>query len=303
MPIPDYQGIMLPLLKYVGDQKEHSLRESIEALADKFKLSDNERKELLSSGPQAVFDNRVGWARTYLKKAGLLETTRRAFFKITDTGLELLKQNPKEINVKFLRQNYPEIIEFLTTKKGKYNDVTQIDKSDEKTPSDSLDYAYQKIERDLTQELLDRVKKCSPGFLETLVVGLLLKMGYGGSIKDAGKKIGQSGDGGIDGIINEDKLGLDTIYIQAKKWEGTVGRPEIQKFVGALEGKKAKKGIFITTSDFSREAREYVSHIDKKIILIDGEELAKHMIENDIGVSKVASYDIKRIDSDYFEGE
>jgi len=303
MPIPDYQSIMLPLLKYAKDQKEHSLREAIEALADEFTLSDNERKELLSSGQQAVFDNRVGWAKTYLKNAGLFETTRRAFFKITDRGLELLKQNPKEINVKFLRQQYPEIIEFLTAKKDKYdNTEIQIDKTDEKTPQESLEHTYQKIKRDLAQDLLDRVKNCSPTFLEKLVVELLLKMGYGGSRKDAGMAVGQSGDGGIDGIINEDKLGLDNIYIQAKKWEVTVGRPEIQKFVGALEGRRAKRGIFITTSDFSKDAEEYVSRIDKKVVLIDGEKLAQLMIDNDVGVSKETSYEIKRIDSDYFDG-
>lgn len=294
---------MLPLLKYADDKQEHSLRETIVFFASQFKLNDDERKELLPSGQQPIFVNRVGWARTYLKKAGLLESTRRAFFKITERGLEVLKQNPKEINVKFLKQ-YPEFIEFQTSKKDVDSDLeNQFDKFEEKTPQESLEYGYQRIKRGLAKELLDLIKSCSPNFFERIVVELLLKMGYGGSMKDAGKAIGQSGDGGIDGIIKEDKLGLDVLYIQAKRWEGTVGRPEIHKFVGALQGQRAKKGIFITTSNFSKDAIEYVQKIDTKIVLIDGEELAQLMIENDIGVSKIASYELKKIDSDFFEEE
>lgn len=299
MPIPDYQSIMLPLLKYAEDEQEHSLGETVDFLANQFKLSEAERKELLPSGQQQIFDNRVGWARTFLKKAGLLEPTRRAFLKITKRGLEVLKHNPKIINVKFLKQ-YPEFIEFQTSKRD--SDI-EIDKIEDKTPRESLEYGYQKIRRDLAKELLDLLKNCSPNFFEKIVVELLLKMGYGGSLKDAGQAIGRSGDEGVDGIIKEDKLGLDVIYIQAKRWEGTVGRPEIHKFVGALQGQRAKKGIFITTSSFSKEAIDYVSTIDTKIVLIDGEELSHLMIENDIGVSKLTSYDIKKIDYDYFEEE
>ncbi len=297
MSIPDYQAVMLPLLKILADEQEHSFRDSIENLAQFFKLSAEERKELLPSGQQKVFDNRIGWARTYLKKAGLMESTRRGFFKITKLGLDALKQNPPEINVKFLEQ-YPEFIEFKQIRKEKVS--SEIEEIDKQSPEDLVVAGYQKIRQELADELLAQIKSCSPEFFEKLVVELLVKMGYGGSRKDAGKAIGKTGDEGIDGIIKEDKLGLDTIYIQAKRWENTVSRPEIQKFAGALQGHRAKKGIFITTSSFSKEALDFVSKIDSKIILIDGEHLTQLMIDYDIGVSKIASYDIKKIDTDYF---
>jgi restriction system protein len=301
MTIPDFQAIMLPLLQYASDGKEHSLREAITYLADVFNLSDEERKELLSSGQQAVFDNRVGWARTYLKKAGLFISPKRGFFQITDRDRDILIQNPSEINLKFLNQ-FPEFIEFKTTKKDNDKSEPEIIEISETTPQESIEFGYQKIRKEL--ELLNRVKSCSPDFFERLVVDLLVKMGYGGSRRDAGRAIGKSGDGGIDGIIKEDKLGLDIVYIQAKRWDNTVvGRPEIQKFVGALHGQRARKGVFITTSRFSQEAREYVSIIDSKIVLIDGQELAQLMIDNHVGVSTVSIYEIKKIDSDYFTDE
>ncbi|MDK2409674.1 restriction endonuclease [Aphanizomenon sp. PH219] len=303
MTIPDFQAIMLPLLQYASDGKEHSLREAITYLADVFNLSDEERKELLSSGQQAVFDNRVGWARTYLKKAGLFISPKRGFFQITDRGRDILIQNPSEINLKFLNQ-FPEFIEFKTTKKDNDKSEPEIIEISETTPQESIEFGYQKIRKELELELLNRVKSCSPDFFERLVVDLLVKMGYGGSRRDAGRAIGKSGDGGIDGIIKEDKLGLDIVYIQAKRWDNTVvGRPEIQKFVGALHGQRARKGVFITTSRFSQEAREYVSIIDSKIVLIDGQELAQLMIDNHVGVSTVSIYEIKKIDSDYFTDE
>lgn len=299
MATPDFQSIMLPLLKFLGDKQEHSKREVVDALAKEFHLTDKELNELLSSGQQAVFDNRVGWARTYMKKAGLIESTRRGFFKITQRGLDVLKQNPEKINVKFLDQ-FPEFIEFRQTKREKKDQGIFIEKGDERTPEELLEAGYQKIRQNLTQELLIQIKQCSPSFFERLVVELLVKMGYGGSRIDAGKAVGGSGDEGIDGIIKEDRLGLDVIYIQAKRWEATIGRPEIQKFVGALQGQRAKKGIFITTSDFSNEAIQYTSSIDSKIVLVDGEKLAQLMIDFDIGVSSVASYEVKKIDTDYF---
>ncbi|MDB9459019.1 restriction endonuclease [Dolichospermum circinale CS-1225] len=303
MTIPDFQAIMLPLLQYASDGKEHSLRDAITYLADVFNLSDDERKELLSSGQQAVFDNRIGWARTYLKKAGLFISPKRGFFQITDRGKEILSQNPSEINLKFLNQ-FPEFIEFKTTKKDNDKSEPEIIETSETTPQESIEFGYQKIRKELELELLNRVKSCSPDFFERLVVDLLVKMGYGGSRRDAGRAIGKSGDGGIDGIIKEDKLGLDIVYVQAKRWDNTVvGRPEIQKFVGALHGQRARKGVFITTSRFSQEAREYVSIIDSKIVLIDGEELAQLMIDNHVGVSTVSIYEIKKIDSDYFTDE
>src|SRR3989338_7429572 len=303
MTIPDYQTIMLPLLKIAGDKKEHSIREAIDHICDLFKLSEQERKEVLPSGRSYIIDNRVGWARTYLKKAGLLEDTRRSYFRITDKGAEVLAKSPTEINIKFLQQ-FSEFNEFRKKKdEGEEEQEQVIQEETSQTPQELLEYGYQKIKRDLAQELIELVKKASPRFFEQLVIELLLKMGYGGSLKDAGKAIGQSGDGGIDGIIKEDKLGLDVIYIQAKRWEAVVGRPEIHKFVGALVGQRAKKGVFITTSGFTREAQEYAKTIEQKVILIDGDNLAQLMIENNIGVSSVNSYEIKKIDSDYFVEE
>ncbi|MEK7528213.1 MAG: restriction endonuclease [Patescibacteria group bacterium] len=304
MAIPDFQSIMLPLLQFAGDKKEHSIGEAISYIADFFKSTGEERKELLPSGQQYVIDNRTGWSRTYLKKAGLIETPKRGYFKITDLGLEVLSKNPPAINVKFLEQ-FPKFIEFRTAHKEKDNNEEQeeVVANSSQTPQELLEYGYQKITNDLAQEILNLVKSCSPRFFEKLVVELLLKMGYGGSLKAAGKAVGQSGDGGIDGIIKEDKLGLDVIYIQAKRWEGVVGRPEIHKFVGALVGQRAKKGVFITTSGFTKDAQEYAKTIEQKVILIDGEMLTLLMTENDIGVSKVISYDVKKIDSDYFVEE
>lgn len=301
--IPDYQTIMLPLLSLAGDHEEHENRKAEEVLADYFDLTEEERKERLPSGSR-VFANRLGWAKTYLTKAGLLESTRRGHFKITETGTQVLRKNPQEIDKKYL-EKFSAFKEFMKASKptGGVRQSEELEEFEQKTPEELMEYGHKKLYRDLVLELEDIVRKCSPEFLEELVIDLLLKMGYGGSREDAGKAIGKSGDGGIDGIIKEDKLGLDIVYVQAKKWESTVSRPEIQKFAGALQGKKARKGIFITTSTFSKQAREYVSLLDSKIILIDGEQLAELMIENDIGVSRVVSYEIKRVDSDYFIDE
>lgn len=300
MAIPDYQSIMLPLLKFAGDKKEHSLREAITHLADVFGLTEEEQKELLPSGKQPTFDNRVGWARTYMEKAGLLEKPRRAYFHITDRGLEVLASNPNEINVQYL-DRYEEFVEFRQLKKVKPDNKESFSKSISETPEEALEAAHQTLKDGLSSEILQTIKHCSPQFFERLVIDLLVKMGYGGSRREAGQAVGKSGDGGIDGIIKEDRLGLDIIYIQAKRWEGVVGRPEIQKFAGALQGHRARKGIFITTSGFTKEALGYVSQIDTKIILIDGEKLADLMIEHNIGVTPVSLYEVKRLDSDYFE--
>ena len=300
MAIPDYQSIMLPLLKFTGDGEEHSRREAIEALADEFSLTDEERKELLPSGRQATFNNRVGWARTYMTKAGLLESTKRGYFQITERGLDVLKQNPPEINNAFLRQ-FPEFVEFQTPKQRKVEEDTEQDISETRTPEEEIESAYQGVRQELATELLQTIKSCSPTFFERLVVDVLVKMGYGGTRKDAGQAVGRSGDGGIDGIIKEDRLGLDIVYIQAKRWDGPIGRPEIQKFAGALQGQRARKGIFITTSAFTQSAQDYVSRIDSKIVLIDGDTLAQLMIDYNIGVTTVTSYELKHMDSDYFE--
>jgi restriction system protein len=301
MGVPDFQSVMLPLLRLASDEQEHALREAIDALGDEFSLTEADRKELLPSGRQASFNNRVGWARTYLTKAGLIELPRRGHFRITSRGLEALKTKPPKINIAFLEQ-YPEFVEFRSRDKEPSTSGADELQTDEQTPEESLETAHQKVRRGLATELLQTIKGCSPEFFERLVVDVLLKMGYGGSRKEAGQAVGRSGDGGIDGIIKEDRLGLDIIYIQAKRWDtnNTVGRPEVQKFAGALQGHRAKKGIFITTSDFSREALDFVSRIDSKIVLIDGQSLAQHMIDHSVGVSTIASYEVKKIDSDYF---
>lgn len=301
MTIPDYESIMLPLLRYAGDGLEHSLRDAINALALNFDLTEQEQQELLPSGRQATFDNRVGWARTYMKKAGLVSYPQRGSFQITTRGSEVLKQNPKIINGNFLKQ-FPEFVEFQTISKKDYHpEKSERDESISQTPLESLEYGYQKLRKELALDVIEKILACSPNFFEQLVVDLLVQMGYGGSRQDAGSTLGKSGDGGIDGIIKEDKLGLDILYIQAKRWDNnTVGRPEIQKFVGALHGKRARKGVFITTSKFSHEAHDYAESIDSKVILIDGPRLAELMIDHGLGVSTVATYDIKKVDSDYF---
>ncbi|MCP9465295.1 MAG: restriction endonuclease [Nitrospira sp.] len=299
MAIPDYQSIMLPLLQFAADEQEHSLREAIESLAAEFGLTEEEKKELLPSGQQPTFENRVAWARTYLVKAALLEAPRRGVFRITPRGREVLSQRPTAITVKFLEQ-FPEFLDFRT-KRHESKEETQLSENRSlQTPGELLESAYQKLREDLAAELLKTVKECSPAFFERLVIDVLVKMGYGGSRKEAGKAIGRSGDEGIDGIINEDRLGLDVIYIQAKRWKDPIGRPEIQKFVGALQGHRANKGIFITTSSFTREAQDYVAKINSKIVLIDGEQLCQLMIDHNVGVTPVVSYETKKIDGDYF---
>lgn len=301
MPIPDYQSIMLPLLKYLRDGKEHHIREAIEALAQQFGLTSEERKEILPSGQQFTFDNRVGWARTYMKKAGLIESTKRGYLKIIERGSKVLEDKPEEINVQFLRR-FPEFIEFQAIKREKegQDKVEEIVEKELLNPEESIESAYQKLRQNLASEIIQQVKNCSPSFFEKLVIDLLISMGYGGTRRDAGEAIGRSGDEGIDGIIKEDRLGLDIVYLQAKRWENPVSRPEIQKFAGALQGQKAKKGIFITTSAFTKDAKEYAEKIESKIVLIDGEKLAQLMIDHSIGVSQVASYTIKKVDNDYF---
>ena len=300
MAIPDFESIMVPLLEFLSDKKEHSKKEAVDALAKQFKLSDEELNQLQPSGRNPVFDNRVAWARAYLNKAGLLGAPRWGFWNITEKGLEVLKANYPKIDVSFLDQ-FPGFKEFRTGKKGEVKqDISFVEFDSQKTPEELLESGYQKIRQSLAQDIQDQVKRCSPDFFEKLVIELLLKMGYGGSRIDAGEAIGKTGDEGIDGIIKEDRLGLDCIYIQAKRWEGQVGRPEIQKFAGALQGKRAKKGIFISTSSFSQEALDFARNIENKIVLIDGGKLAQLMMDYNVGVSVNASYEIKKIDSDYF---
>lgn len=306
MAIPDYQTLMLPVLKLAADGAEHKFSHAVELLVEEFSLSTEERNELLPSGSQAVFNNRVGWARSYLKQAGLLSSPKRGFFTITPKGAALLAKNPERVDISILEQ-YPEFLEFRNRKKDKGEnekpEETSAVSASSQTPEDALASAYSTLRKDLESEILSSVKEASPSFFERLVVDLLVRMGYGGNRQDAGKALGKSGDGGIDGIINEDRLGLDVIFIQAKRWESTVGRPEIQKFAGALQGQRARKGVFITTSSFTKEAQEYASLIESKIILIDGDHLSRLMAEHNIGVSTVGQYEVKKLDSDYFNEE
>ncbi|WP_338462479.1 restriction endonuclease [Synechococcus elongatus IITB7] len=300
MPLPDYQALMLPLLQLLADQQVHRTRAVIEALAESFQLTPAERQHLLPSGKQFTFDNRVGWARTYLKKAGLIDSPQRGFLQITAAGQEVLRHNPFKIDVGYL-DRFEGFREF----RGPSSTTTEtpaiaVPTQTSNTPEENLDAVYQQLRSDLRVELLQTIKSCSPAFFERLVVELLVAMGYGGSRREAGQAIGRNNDEGIDGIIKEDRLGLDIIYIQAKRWEAVVGRPEIQKFAGALQGQRARKGIFITTSAFSKEATDYVRKIDSKIILIDGQTLAEYMIDNNVGVTVEATYELKRIDRDYF---
>lgn len=300
MTIPDFQSIMLPLLETAGDGNERSMADFRDALAGVFGLSAEEREELLPSGTQPVFTNRVAWACVYLQRAGLLERPRRGRYRITERGSSVLKEKPGKIDIKYLQQ-FPEFIKFREIKKQEKGKPDGNDEEEKVTsPEETLESAYQELKHNLATDIVQTLKDCSSQFFERLVIDVLLEIGYGGSKKEAGEAIGRAGDEGIDGIIKEDKLGLDIIYIQAKRWDSTVGRPEIQKFAGALQGQRARKGIFITTADFSKDATEYVNNIDSKIILIDGRRLAELMIEHNVGVSTVASYQIKKIDSDYF---
>lgn len=305
MAIPDYQSIMLPLLEYISDCKEHKMRNVTDELAIKLGVTEEEQKELLPSGVAPVFYNRTAWAKTYLKKAGLIDSPKQGIVVISKRGIEVLKKKPAFINVKFLKQ-FSEFVEFQTVKRDDGDTDLEINEEPSiQTPEEALETAYQKIRKSLASELINKVVELSPSFFEKLVVELLVKMGYGGSIKDAGKAMGKSGDEGIDGTIKEDKLGLDIIYIQAKRWKpgNVVGRPELQKFVGALAGQGAKKGIFITTSNFTKEAIEYTPRNETKIVLIDGVQLAQLMIDYNLGCTPLQTYEVKKIDSDYFGEE
>lgn len=303
MAIPDFQTLMLPLLRSYADGEIHSINEAVESLAREFKLTEEELRHLLPSGRQPTFRNRVAWARTYLSKAGLLSSPKRAHFRITPNGQAALAATPARIDIGYLN-TFPEFVKFRTTKHEDVPSATPpVPTEQRENPEEQIESAYAQLRRALASDLLTRIQVAAPDFFERLVVELLLKMGYGGSRQDAGRAIGRSGDGGIDGIINEDRLGLDSIYLQAKRWENPVGRPEIQKFAGALAEHRAKKGVFITTSSFTKEALASATKHDARIVLIDGEKLATLMIDHGLGVTLEASYEVKRIDSDYFAEE
>ncbi|MDC7124995.1 MAG: restriction endonuclease [Spirochaetales bacterium] len=295
--IPDFQSIMLPLLKAFKEGEEITSKELREKMVIHFKISEKEQKEKIPSGKQYLYYNRVAWAISYLKMAELIFSPSRATYKLTEDGLKLLKDPPEKITIAFLKkfENFSK-----NRNPEKDHSIEEDNHISEKTPDELIEIGYKQIKNDLSMQLLNQIKDCSPYFLEKLVIDLLIKMGYGGSEIENGQITSKSADEGIDGIIKEDKLGLDKIYIQAKRWEPNVGRPEIQKFVGALHGKRAKKGIFITTSTFSKEAYEYAKNLDVAVILIDGKDLAYHMIENELGVSLKQTYKLYNIDTDYF---
>lgn len=327
MTIPDFQTLMYPLLRVVGDGGEHRAREYVEELAQDFGLSESERRQLLPSGRQSVFDNRVGWAATYLVKAGLLERTGRGAVRATDRGRRALGTDVARIDIPYLSQ-FPEFEQFrrkastgsesdnvAAATNGAPDPIPSPPGSaiagsgarqapvSQQTPAELLEASYRGLRQALADDLLERINQAPPRFFEQLVVDLLVAMGYGGSRADAGQAVGGSGDGGIDGIIKEDRLGLDFVYVQAKRWDQTVGRPLVQAFAGSLEGQRARKGVFITTSAFSKDAQDYVTRIEKRIVLIDGETLAQLMIDYGVGVADVATYRVKRVDADYFGDE
>lgn len=305
MAIPKYHEFMKPVLVLLNNDTLHSRSEIYLAMADEFQLTEAEREEWLSSKSQLVYKNRVAWALTYLKKAGLIDSPKKANFRITDAGKKVLHENPIAIDNKYL-QKFNSFKEFIDTSSGAGTAIVTIDNIKNDSPQDLMDIAYSQIIKTLEDDILIEVVSQSPDFFEKLVVDLLLSMGYGGSQIENGQVLGKSGDGGVDGVIKEDKLGFDKIYVQAKKWDmnSTIGRPELQKFVGALSGQGALKGAFITTAKFSKDAWEYAKNQHMyKIALIDGTKLAKLMIENNIGVSVENVYEIKKVDSDYFSDD
>ncbi len=302
MGVPKYYEFMKPTLEIFqhGDALERS--QIYEKVSTKLNLSDEDKNEMLPSGTQRVYINRIGWAITYLKKAGLLESPERSVFFITDEGRRVLQNPPEIIDLKFLKR-YDGIKEFIKVADASATNASTEALNNEESPQDTLERAFQTISDSLISDLLVEVMNQSPAFFEKLVVDLLLAMGYGGSKVTNGKILGKTGDEGIDGVIQEDKLGFEKIYIQAKRWDQTitVGRPELQKFVGALTGQGATKGAFITTAKFSKEARGYVTQQKAcSIVLIDGATLAALMVEHNLGVSVETTYQIKRIDTDYF---
>lgn len=309
MAIPTYQQCMKPVLEYASHNDISHFPDAVEYLSDNvFKLSEDEKAEVIPSGTQTVISSRCGWARTYMTKALLLDSPKKGYFKITERGKQFLSVCGDSFGTNDLLQ-FEEFRQFRSLRRDKSDKIsTSIEDEDknEMTPDEALDFGEEKLNENLASDLLEKVKKSSPAFFEQVVVKLLVKMGYGGSFSEAARVVGKSGDGGIDGIIKEDKLGLDEIYVQAKRWDNnTVGRPEIQKFVGALMGQNANKGVFVTTSSFSKDAEEFAAGIkNQKIILIDGAKLASLMIEYNLGINVIRTIEIKKIDSDFFdEGE
>lgn len=303
MSVPGYQEFMFPILKLLSDGNIYYKKDIFIKLAKRLNLSQEQLEEKLPSQQEPTYINRIGWAITYLKKAGLLESPSRAHFLITDEGKNVVNSNVINLNSKYLRR-YDSFLEFQNlSHKKEENKIIEENEQETQTPSEKMISYYEIIKKSICDDLLNKVIEQTPDFFEHLVVDLIVAMGYGGSVEDAGRATKRTNDEGIDGLVKEDKLGLDIIYIQAKRWQkgNVVGRPEIQKFVGALAGQGARKGIFITTSNFTKEATEYKPRNDTSIILIDGQKLVELMYEHNIGVSTEKRFEIKRLDSDYFE--
>ena len=309
MSIPDYQTLMLPLLKRAA-LGEVRVLDAEKQMGEEFGLTTEERAQLLPSGKQRVLHNRAHWAKFYLMKAGLVRFPSRGTFVATDTGRELLARNPSQINLDLLRE-YPSFEEFYrgdhgtATEQGLAAVLSPPSAIPASTPEEQIERAFRTISSALRTELLQRISQNTPSFFEEMIIDLLVKMGYGGSRPDAAAQLGRSGDGGVDGVINEDRLGLDRVYIQAKRYAdgNVVGRPEVQKFVGSLVGMGSTKGVFVTTSKFSVDAAEYARHLRERIILIDGRRLAELMVEHGVGVRMNRAIEFKKLDEDYFDEE
>lgn len=290
----------------LADGQEHGVAELRADLAEHFSLSNEELETQIPSGRAKRFANRVGWAVTYLYRTGLIERTKRSVYRITERGRKVLAQHPERIDLKVLAQ-FREFHEFrgksADEETGKPEPTESEDRGLDATPEEQIDSAYRLLRKALAAEVLDRVREQSPAFFEQLVLDVLRAVGYGGVHEDAATRLGQSGDEGVDGVIREDELGLDLIYVQAKRWQNPVGRPEIQKFFGALHGQRASKGVFITTSSFTSDALSYARNVTPRVILVDGGELARLMIDYGVGVANTRTYEIKRVDLDYFAGD
>lgn len=319
MTIPDFQTLMLPVLRQL-EAGERTVQELHDTLAAAFSLTADDLAQRLPSGRQFTFANRLAWTRSHLKGAGLLESPKRGVYRITERGRQLLAQSPPAVGMAVLMR-YPEYVAFRTggtspdTLAGAGAGVltlplpsgstaspppTPVGPADTSTPDDLIEEGYRQLRTALVADLRERIAAMSPSAFEQLVVDVLTKMGYGGGQANAALVVGGTGDEGIDGVIKQDKLGLESIYLQAKRWQGSVGRPEIQRFAGALQGQRARKGVFITTSSFTREAQQYAASIQTTIVLVDGAQLAELMIDHGVAVTPVRTYEIKRVDSDYF---
>jgi len=299
--IPDFQSVMLPLIETLADGQERTMRALTDLLAGRFGLTEAERQELLPSGQQSIFSNRVAWSKSHLKYAGLLENPARGRVRISELGRKVLSEKPQAINVKYLKR-FPSYCEFIgkTEPAGEGEGTTTVTE-EARTPLELIDAAYQSLALATAEEVLSRLRTCTPGFFEGVVVKLLMAMGYGG-VAGQGTVTGKSGDGGIDGVIRQDKLGLDVVCIQAKRWEGPVGRPVIQGFVGSMDYIRARKGVIMTTSTFTKDGLDFVDRIEgKKVVLIDGGRLADLMIEHNLGVTTTKTYELKEVSNDFFD--